>query len=61
MSFQTVPPNKKWRICNESVSFFHSVISGLWALYACIIHPELAKDMLHYTDLFPKYLVSRAA
>nr|CAD2197622.1 unnamed protein product [Meloidogyne enterolobii]CAD2198650.1 unnamed protein product [Meloidogyne enterolobii] len=35
-SLQLVPPNKKWRISNEIVSLFHSVLSGLWALYILV-------------------------
>jgi hypothetical protein len=36
-----VPPNKKWRISNETVSLIHSVISGIWAFLALIIYPQL--------------------
>jgi hypothetical protein len=53
-----VPPNKKWRISNEAVSFIHSVVSGFWALYILMNnHNEISKDMIHYTDKFALYLI----
>ena len=56
---QVIPPNKKWRISNEAVSFLHSVISGLWALYMIMsFHHKITDDMIHWTDTFAVYLVS---
>ncbi|CAI2298457.1 unnamed protein product [Caenorhabditis sp. 36 PRJEB53466] len=40
-----IPPNKKWRICNECVSLFHSVISGAWAAYCLLYYKELIQDL----------------
>uniref|UniRef100_A0A915CRY2 TLC domain-containing protein n=1 Tax=Ditylenchus dipsaci TaxID=166011 RepID=A0A915CRY2_9BILA len=56
-SLQVVPPNKKWRISNEVVSLIHSVVSGLWALYACLMFPKLITNMDSYVDEVPKSLV----
>jgi hypothetical protein len=53
-----VPPNKKWRISNEAVSFMHSVVSGFWALYILMnYHDKISKDMIHWTDKFGMYLI----
>ncbi|CAA21712.2 TLC domain-containing protein fld-1 [Caenorhabditis elegans] len=43
-----IPPNKKWRISNECVSLFHSVISGLWAAYALLYYKQLVQDLVNY-------------
>lgn len=43
-----VPPNKKWRICNESVSLIHSVVSGLWAAYIILFYKDIISDMINY-------------
>jgi hypothetical protein len=55
-SLQVVPPNKKWRISNECVSLIHSVISGIWALYACVMFPKLMNEH-NFTHDTPKALV----
>jgi hypothetical protein len=57
-NIQVIPPNKKWRISNEAVSFIHSVVSGLWALYILMTYREkVANDMIHFTDKFALYLI----
>uniref|UniRef100_A0AC35TZN1 TLC domain-containing protein n=1 Tax=Rhabditophanes sp. KR3021 TaxID=114890 RepID=A0AC35TZN1_9BILA len=48
VSLQAIPPNKKWRISNEVGSLIHSVISGLWALYAVLYYPDFVTDMVGY-------------
>lgn len=52
-----MPPNKKWRTSNEVVSLIHSVVSGLWALYACLNYPDLITNMVNFTHPVPKFLV----
>ncbi|MFH4981706.1 hypothetical protein AB6A40_008415 [Gnathostoma spinigerum] len=52
-----VPPNKKWRISNEVVSLIHSVISGLWALYSCIMFQDLINDLVHFKSQFCGHLI----
>lgn len=52
-----VPPNKKWRISNEFVSLIHSVISGVWALYAILMFPDLVNHMNDFVDKVPLGLV----
>uniref|UniRef100_A0A9J2PD65 TLC domain-containing protein n=2 Tax=Ascaris TaxID=6251 RepID=A0A9J2PD65_ASCLU len=56
-SLLVVPPNKKWRISNEAVSLIHSVVSGSWALYACLVYPQLLEDMVYYNNTFSHYLI----
>lgn len=56
-SLQVIPPNKKWRISNEVVSLIHSVISGLWALYACLMFPKLISHMDSFVDKVPQSLI----
>ncbi|KAI1728335.1 TLC domain-containing protein [Ditylenchus destructor] len=56
-SLQVIPPNKKWRISNEVVSLIHSVISGSWALYACLMFPKLISHMDTFVDQVPKSLI----
>uniref|UniRef100_A0A0N5ALS7 TLC domain-containing protein n=1 Tax=Syphacia muris TaxID=451379 RepID=A0A0N5ALS7_9BILA len=58
-SLLIVPPNKKWRTSNEAVSLIHSVLSGLWALYACLAYPQLVeKDtMVSYWTPFAYHLI----
>uniref|UniRef100_A0A0N5C8F0 TLC domain-containing protein n=1 Tax=Strongyloides papillosus TaxID=174720 RepID=A0A0N5C8F0_STREA len=57
VSLQQIPPNKKWRISNEVVSLFHSIVSGLWALYAILYYPDLVSDMVGYQHKIATYLV----
>ncbi|CAD5208870.1 unnamed protein product [Bursaphelenchus xylophilus] len=54
---EAVPPNKKWRTSNEAVSLIHSVISGLWALYAVLTYPNLLSDMMYFEHPVPKFLI----
>ncbi|KAI6182099.1 TRAM/LAG1/CLN8-like proteiny domain-containing protein [Aphelenchoides bicaudatus] len=54
---EVVPPNKKWRTSNEAVSLIHSVVSGLWALYACVTYPDLLTSINTFTHPVPKFLV----
>ncbi|KAK5986398.1 TLC domain-containing protein 2 [Trichostrongylus colubriformis] len=42
-----IPPNKKWRISNESVSLIHSVVSGLWAAYCLLFYKGLIDDLVN--------------
>ncbi|PIO74683.1 hypothetical protein TELCIR_03296, partial [Teladorsagia circumcincta] len=42
-----IPPNKKWRISNESVSLFHSVVSGMWAAYCLLFYKSLTDDLIN--------------
>ncbi|VDM43435.1 unnamed protein product [Toxocara canis] len=56
-SLLVVPPNKKWRISNEAVSLIHSVVSGSWALYACLVYPQLLEDMVYFSNSFSHYLI----
>uniref|UniRef100_A0A915BD76 TLC domain-containing protein n=1 Tax=Parascaris univalens TaxID=6257 RepID=A0A915BD76_PARUN len=56
-SLLVIPPNKKWRISNEAVSLIHSVVSGSWALYACLVYPQLLEDMVYYNNIFSHYLI----
>ncbi|KAK6038915.1 hypothetical protein COOONC_23580 [Cooperia oncophora] len=42
-----IPPNKKWRISNESVSLIHSVVSGLWAAYCLLFYKRLVDDLIN--------------
>jgi len=51
------PPNKKWRISNEAVSLIHSVLSGLWALYAIVTYTDLMTFMNTFTHPVPKFLI----
>ncbi|CEF65640.1 TRAM/LAG1/CLN8 homology domain-containing protein [Strongyloides ratti] len=57
VSLQEIPPNKKWRISNEVVSLFHSIVSGLWALYAILYYPDLVSDLIGYQHKIATYLV----
>uniref|UniRef100_A0A0N4ZD10 TLC domain-containing protein n=1 Tax=Parastrongyloides trichosuri TaxID=131310 RepID=A0A0N4ZD10_PARTI len=57
VSLQQIPPNKKWRISNEVVSLFHSILSGLWALYAILYYPDLVSNMVGYQHKIATYLV----
>lgn len=56
-SLLVVPPNKKWRISNEAVSLIHSVVSGSWALYTCLVYPQLFDDMIIFWNSFAHYLI----
>ncbi|VDM98365.1 unnamed protein product [Thelazia callipaeda] len=56
-SLLVVPPNRRWRISNESVSLGHSVVSGFWALYAIIVYPKLIEDMVCYKNTMAHYLL----
>ncbi|VDK43670.1 unnamed protein product [Anisakis simplex] len=56
-SLLVVPPNKKWRISNEAVSLIHSVVSGSWALYTCLVYPQLFDDMIIFWNSFAHYLL----
>ncbi|KAI6179718.1 TLC domain-containing protein [Aphelenchoides besseyi] len=54
---EVVPKNRKWRISNEVVSLIHSVVSGLWALYAILTYPRLMDDMNTFSHPMPKILI----
>lgn len=54
---QPLSSHKKWRICNEAVSLIHSIISGTWAVYACVVCPDLLLNMMSFTHALPTYLV----
>lgn len=56
-SLLVVPPNKKWRICNEAVSLLHSFVSGFWALGSLLVYQELFEEMVNTWKLFPHYLI----
>lgn len=53
-----MPPNKKWRISNEVVSLIHSVVSGAWALYLCVIYKDLLDNMNDFQNYTSLILVS---
>ncbi|KAL3074902.1 hypothetical protein niasHS_014347 [Heterodera schachtii] len=56
-SLEIVPPNKKWRISNEFVSLFHSILSGIWAL-AILTRFDFHKidDLVNKDSLDARYL-----
>ncbi|KAF8367828.1 hypothetical protein PRIPAC_85657 [Pristionchus pacificus] len=47
-TLSAIPPNKKWRICNEIVSLLHAAVSGLWAGYSILVYQDIIKDMINY-------------
>ncbi|GMT00019.1 hypothetical protein PENTCL1PPCAC_22193, partial [Pristionchus entomophagus] len=47
-TLSAIPPNKKWRICNEIVSLIHAAVSGLWAAYSIGFYQDIVKDMIGY-------------
>ena len=49
-TLSSIPPNKKWRICNEIVSLIHAGVSGLWAAYAIAMFPKLIEDMIGFRE-----------
>uniref|UniRef100_A0A914IC92 TLC domain-containing protein n=1 Tax=Globodera rostochiensis TaxID=31243 RepID=A0A914IC92_GLORO len=55
-SLEIVPPNKKWRISNEFVSLFHSVLSGFWALGALMHFDEYINDLVDTNSKVARYL-----
>ncbi|GMR52910.1 hypothetical protein PMAYCL1PPCAC_23105 [Pristionchus mayeri] len=47
-TLSAIPPNKKWRICNEIVSLLHAAVSGLWAGYSILVYKDIISDMIYY-------------
>ncbi|GMT26815.1 hypothetical protein PFISCL1PPCAC_18112, partial [Pristionchus fissidentatus] len=47
-TLSAIPPNKKWRICNEIVSLIHAGVSGLWAGYSILFYQDIIKDMIGF-------------
>uniref|UniRef100_A0A914UQH4 TLC domain-containing protein n=1 Tax=Plectus sambesii TaxID=2011161 RepID=A0A914UQH4_9BILA len=50
-------PHKKWRISNEAVSLLHSAISGIWALSACVLYPQMFSNMHTWYNSSTSYLI----
>ncbi|XP_062409002.1 TLC domain-containing protein 2 [Sardina pilchardus] len=46
----------KWR--NISTSFFHSLITGIWAVLCFYLHPRMAEDLIGTYSVFSHALVS---
>uniref|UniRef100_A0A914HET2 TLC domain-containing protein n=1 Tax=Globodera rostochiensis TaxID=31243 RepID=A0A914HET2_GLORO len=55
-SLEFVPPNKKWRISNEFVSLFHSILSGVWALGILTHFDSYIDDLIGADSKEARYL-----